>query len=185
MNESQGAGSHAGETLATKVPTLRMIAWEVTRSCNLNCVHCRAAAERGPYPGELSREEALALIDEIAAFSRPVVILTGGEPLLREDIYELASYGTQKGLRMVMAPNGTLLDAEKAARLKASGIQRVSISLDGATAESHDRFRQVEGAFSGALRGIEFLKQAGLEFQINTTVSRKNSQELPKLWTWP
>lgn len=170
-----------GETSESEVPTLRMIAWEVTRRCNLNCVHCRAAAERGPYPGELGTGEALALIDEIVSFTRPVVILTGGEPLMREDIYDLASYGTQKGLRMVMAPNGTLLDAEKAARLKASGIQRVSISLDGATAETHDRFRQVEGAFSGALRGIEFLKGAGLEFQINTTVTQKNFGELPRL----
>ena len=164
-----------------KVPPLRMIAWEVTRSCNLNCIHCRAAAKRGPYPGELNTEEALRLIDEIISFSQPVVILTGGEPLLRADIYELADYGSRLGLRMVMAPNGTLLDADKAARLKTSGIQRVSISLDGATAESHDWFRQVEGAFAGALRGIEFLKEAGLEFQVNTTVTLKNYHELPSL----
>ena len=111
-----------------------MVAWEVTRSCNLNCVHCRAAAERGPYPGELSTEESLRLIDGIASFSTPVVILTGGEPLLREDIYDIARYGTSRGLRMVIAPNGTLVDAEKARRLQACGIQRASISLDGATA---------------------------------------------------
>ena len=96
---------------------MRMVAWEVTRSCNLNCIHCRAAAERGPYPGELSTEECLRLIDGIVSFSTPVVILTGGEPLLREDIYDLARYGTSRGLRMVIAPNGTLVDAEKAARL--------------------------------------------------------------------
>jgi heme b synthase len=173
--------AEAKEESPKTAPPLRMIAWEVTRSCNLNCIHCRAAAQRGPYPGELNTVEALRLIDEIVSFSQPVVILTGGEPLLREDIYELADYGTRLGLRMVMAPNGTLLDADKAARLKTSGIQRVSISLDGATAESHDRFRQVEGAFAGALRGIEFLKDAGLEFQINTTVTLKNYHELPPL----
>lgn len=155
-----------------------MVAWEVTRSCNLNCIHCRAAASKGPYPGELTGKEALGLIEEIASFSAPVVILTGGEPLLREDIFDLARYGTHKGLRMVMAPNGTLLDAQKAGRLKESGIQRVSISLDGATAESHDHFRQVPGAFAGALKGIEFIKKAGLEFQINTTVTQRNHQEL-------
>jgi heme b synthase len=166
---------------AEVVPALRMIAWEVTRSCNLNCVHCRAAAQRGPYPGELSTEESLRLIDEIVSFSRPVIILTGGEPLLRKDIFDLASYGTGRGLRMTIAPNGTLLDAENAARLKACGIQRASISLDGATEESHDRFRQVRGAFVGALRGIQVLKEAGLEFQINTTVTRKNTQELPRI----
>jgi heme b synthase len=163
------------------VPPLRMIAWEVTRSCNLNCIHCRASAERGPYPDELTTGEAFRLIEEVVSFSRPVVILTGGEPLLRPDIFDLARYGTRKGLRMVMAPNGTLLDGDKAARLKDSGIQRVSISLDGAAAESHDRFRQVAGAFAGALRGIQFLKEAGLEFQINTTVTQKNFRELPQI----
>ena len=160
-------------------PPLRMVAWEVTRTCNLNCVHCRAAASRGSYSGELSTEKALGLIDEIVSFSRPVVILTGGEPLLRPDIYDLAAYGTSRGLRMVIAPNGTLLDSEKAARLKACGIQRASISLDGSNRESHDRFRQVEGAFDGALRGIQHLKDAGVEFQINTTITRKNRLELP------
>jgi len=181
MIEESDPPRKSDKTGILKVPDLRMIAWEVTRSCNLNCIHCRAAAQRGPYPGEMNTDEALSLIDEIVSFSQPVVILTGGEPLLRPDIYDLAGYGTRRGLRMVMAPNGTLLDAEKAARLKASGIQRVSISLDGATAESHDRFRQVEGAFAGALRGIEFLKEAGLEFQINTTVTLKNHHELPPL----
>ncbi len=171
----------AGNPGEGPAPALRMVAWEVTRSCNLNCVHCRAAAERGPYPGELSTEESLRLIDEIVSFSKPVIILTGGEPLLRKDIYDLASYGTSRGLRMVIAPNGTLLNAPKAARLKACGIQRVSISLDGFTEESHDRFRQVKGAFAGALRGIQFLKEAGLEFQINTTVTQKNYPELPRI----
>jgi len=165
----------------SKAPPLRMVAWEVTRSCNLNCIHCRAAAQRGPYPGELSKEESLHLIDEIVSFSKPVVILTGGEPLLRADIYDIARYGTNCGLRMVIAPNGTLVDVEKAGRLKACGIQRASISLDGATPESHDRFRRVEGAFDGALRGIESCKRVGLEFQVNTTVTQKNSSELPAI----
>jgi MoaA/NifB/PqqE/SkfB family radical SAM enzyme len=101
-----------------------------------------------------------------------VVILTGGA---REDIYDIARYGTSHGLRMVIAPNGTLVDAEKARRLQACGIQRASISLDGATQESHDRFRRVEGAFEGALRGIGFFKQVGLEFQVNTTVTQRNA----------
>jgi len=180
--ENQTSGNHQTENRGEKrVPVLRMVAWEVTRSCNLNCVHCRAAAGRGPYPGELSTDESLRLINGIVSFSKPVIILTGGEPLLRKDIYDLASYGTSRGLRMVIAPNGTLLDAAKAARLKGCGIQRVSISLDGATEESHDRFRQVEGAFAGALRGIKFLKEARLEFQVNTTVTQKNYPELPRI----
>ena len=157
---------------------LRMIAWEITRSCNLSCLHCRAAAEEGPYEGELSTQECFQFIDEVAAFSKPVVILTGGEPLLREDIFEVASYGTHKGLRVVMAVNGTLLDAQKASAAKKAGIQRVSISLDGSTAESHDRFRGVVGAYAGAMEGIKYLKEAGLDFQINTTVTKRNLREI-------
>jgi heme b synthase len=155
-----------------------MIAWEVTRSCNLSCLHCRAAAEQGPYAGELTTEECFKFIDGVAAFSKPVLILTGGEPLLREDIFEIASYGTHKGLRAVMAVNGTLLTAEKARAAKHAGIQRVSISLDGATAVSHDRFRGVTGAFAGAMEGINYLKEARLAFQINTTVTKRNLGEI-------
>jgi heme b synthase len=157
---------------------LRMIAWEITRSCNLSCLHCRAAAERGPYEGELTTEECFQFIDEIAAFSKPVLILTGGEPLLREDIFEVASYGTHKGLRVVMAVNGTLLDAQMASAAKEAGIQRVSISLDGATSENHDHFRGVVGAYAGAMDGIRYLKEAGLDFQINTTVTKRNLGEI-------
>lgn len=157
---------------------LRMIAWEVTRSCNLGCVHCRASSLRGPYEGELDTGKCLALLDEISSFARPVIILTGGEPLLRPDIFEIASHGTGKGLRMVLATNGTLVTGETARRLVESGIQRVSISIDGMDAESHDRFRAVEGAFGAALRGIEYLKEAGMEFQVNTTVTRDNIGQL-------
>ncbi len=163
------------------VPELRMVAWEVTRSCNLRCIHCRASAERGPYPGELSTEEALGLLQDMASFARPVVILTGGEPLLRSDILQLARRGTELGLRMVMAPNGTLLSVARARELSEAGIQRISISLDGASEETHDAFRCVPGAFQGALQGIRAAKEAGLPFQINTTVTQRNLQELPKI----
>jgi heme b synthase len=162
-------------------PELRMIAWEITRSCNLNCLHCRAAAERGPYKSELDTEDCFRFIDEVVTFSKPILILTGGEPLLREDIFDIASYGSHKGLRIVMAVNGTLLNAERAAEAKRAGIQRVSISLDGATAESHDRFRGVTGAFEGALDGINYLKETGLAFQINTTVTKRNLQEIENI----
>jgi MoaA/NifB/PqqE/SkfB family radical SAM enzyme len=102
---------------------LRMVAWEVTRSCNLSCIHCRAAARDEPYEGELSTDECFALLDDIASFARPVIILTGGEPLLRDDIFDIAEYGTAKGLRMVMAPNGTLVDARTAKRLQTARPQ--------------------------------------------------------------
>lgn len=153
---------------------LRLVAWEVTRSCNLNCVHCRASSESGPYEGELDTEKSLAVLHEIARTGRPIVILTGGEPLLRGDVFELAAHGTDLGLRMVMATNGTLLTPALAGKMTRSGIQRVSISLDGPDASSHDRFRQVQGAFEGALGGIDVLRKAGIEFQINSTITRHN-----------
>jgi heme b synthase len=164
-----------------KIPPLRLLAWETTRRCNLACLHCRAAAGSGPYPGELTTDEGIKLLDDLATMGQVVVILTGGEPLLREDIFDLTAYGTGLGHRMVMAVNGTLVTPAIAARLKDAGIQRVSISIDGATATSHDRLRAVEGAYAGALAGIAACRKAGLPFQINTTVTRTNRAELPAI----
>ena len=163
-------------------PSLRLLAWEVTRRCNLACLHCRAAAGKGPYPGELSTDEGLKLLDDLATLGQVVVILTGGEPLLREDIFELAAHGTKLGHRMVMAVNGTLLTPAIAARLKDAGIQRLSISIDGAGAASHDALRAVPGSYEGALSGIAACREAGLPFQINTTVTRANRAELPAIY---
>jgi AdoMet-dependent heme synthase len=165
------------------VPTIsydkvRMVAWEVTRSCNLNCVHCRAAANCGPYKGELSTGKCFQFIDEIAAISSPVIILTGGEPLLRPDIFDIAGYGTNKGLRMVMATNGTLVEPATAKKMIQSGIKRVSVSIDGKDAPSHDAFRQEKGAFAGAMAGIDAMKNAGMEFQINTTITTANLKQI-------
>lgn len=160
---------------------LRLVAFEVTRSCNLSCVHCRASSEYGPYPDELSTQEAFTLLKDIKRLGQPIVILTGGEPLLREDIFDIASYGTEMGLRMVMATNGTLLNQQTAKRIMASGIKRVSISLDGADSSSHDGFRRVQGSFDASLKGIQVLKDAGIEFQINTTIVKSNKDQLPKI----
>ncbi|MDI6777460.1 MAG: heme b synthase [Syntrophales bacterium] len=157
---------------------LRMVAWEVTRSCNLACVHCRASSRSGSYPGEFATDQCTRLLDEIAAFSKPVIILTGGEPLLREDIFEIVAYGNRKGLRMVMATNGTLVTGEIAGKMRQAGIKRVSVSIDGLDAKSHDTFRGVDGAFSGAMAGILAMKKAGIEFQLNTTVTRANLDQI-------
>ena len=165
-----------------KIPQLRLLAWETTRRCNLACRHCRAAAGSGPYPGELTTDEGMALLTDLATMGQVVVILTGGEPLLREDIFDLAAYGARLGHRMVMAVNGTLLTPRLAARLQDAGIQRLSISLDGAAAASHDQLRAVAGAFEGALAGIAACREAGLPFQINTTVTRANRAELPAIY---
>lgn len=156
----------------------RLVAWEVTRSCNLNCIHCRASSEKGPYQGELNTRKSIEILDQIARTGSPIIILSGGEPLLRPDIFELAEYGTGLGLRMVMGTNGTLLTSSVIEKIKSSGIQRISISLDGADSQSHDQFRKVKGAFDASLRGIALLKEAGIEFQINTTVTRHNLNQV-------
>jgi len=177
MNRNKPEGSH----VAVDTPLPRILAWEVTRSCNLNCVHCRASSKFGPYPHELDTNEARRVLDQIREVGAPIIILTGGEPLLRKDIYELARYGTDKGMRMVMGSNGTLITAKAARRIQEAGVKRVSISLDGATKASHDAFRQVEGAFDGAVRGISRLRDQGIPFQINTTITRHNLSELENI----
>jgi heme b synthase len=131
--------------------------------------------------GELSTRECYKVMDEIASMSKPIFIMTGGEPLLRPDIFDLARYGSKKGFRMVMATNGTLITEETIEEMKASGIQRISISLDGPNAETHDTFRKVNGAFEASIRGIRIAKKGGLEFQINTTVTRTNLQLVPEI----
>ncbi len=160
---------------------LRLVAWELTRSCNLSCSHCRAASNRGPYPGELSGEESLKLLDEIASFSSPIMILTGGEPLLRRDLMDIARHGTKLGLRMVLATNGTLLDRKIAKELKEAGIKRISVSIDGKDEKSHDDLRGVSGAFKGAIFGIESARSVDLSFQINTTITKRNLKELSEI----
>jgi heme b synthase len=159
----------------------RLIAWELTRSCNLDCIHCRAAARFGPYPNELATDECLKFLDNVASFSNPIMIMTGGEPMLRPDIWDIARHGTSLGLRMVMAPCGFLVTEETAKKMIDAGIQRVSFSIDGATAESHDNFRRVKGAFASVMKAIENVKKAGLDFQINTTITRHNLKELPEI----
>ncbi|MBW1667915.1 MAG: heme b synthase [Deltaproteobacteria bacterium] len=165
--------------LTDNVP--RLVAWEITRRCNLNCIHCRAAAERGPYPGELSSETCFNILEQISNLAKPIIILTGGEPLLREDIFEISLRGTRLGFRMVMATNGTLITPEVAKDMKASGIKRVSVSIDGASAAQHDEFRQVPGAFKGALEGIELLKKENIEFQLNTTITKHNLGQIEEI----
>lgn len=161
---------------------LSVVAWETTRRCHLSCRHCRGAARNEDYAGELNTDEGKRLIDAIASFSTPILILTGGEPMSRPDIYELARHATDAGLRTVMAPCGHLLNDETAPLLRDSGVRLLSISLDGPDAESHDSFRGVPGAFDGAMSGIECARRAGLGFQVNTTVTRLNVACLPDIY---
>lgn len=157
-----------------EAPICRLIAWEVTRSCNLACKHCRAEAHPEPYPGELTTAEAKKLIDSFGEVGNPLLIFTGGEPMLRPDIYELIKYAHDSGLICAFAPNGTLITPESAQKIKEAGVERCSISIDGPDAASHDAFRGIKGAFNASLAGMDCLKEAGVPFQINTTVTKDN-----------
>ncbi|NMC95351.1 MAG: radical SAM protein [Syntrophorhabdus sp.] len=162
--------------------TLRMVAWELTRNCNLNCVHCRAAASKGPHKEELTFAECKRILDQIAGFASPTIILTGGEPLMRDDIFEIIEYGNKQGLRLVIAINGTLLTEEKALKLRDGGIKRVSLSLDGKDAKAHDAFRGVDGSYNSVMKAADILNATGLPFQINTTVTRFNVSDLFEIY---
>jgi heme b synthase len=160
---------------------LRLVAWEMTRACNLACVHCRAGACPDADPDELSFEEGRSLIDGIAKVAKPILIMTGGEPLLRADFFDLARYAADCGLRPVLATNGVLVTDEAAGKIKKIGIARVSVSLDGATSEEHDSFRKVPGAFDASLRGVANLRGAGVSVQINTTLTSRNRHRLAQI----
>ncbi len=142
-----------------KTYPLRMVAWELTRNCNLDCLHCRARAGAGPFDNELSFDECARIIDDIAAFSSPTIIFTGGEPLLRPDIYPIIEYASSKGLRTVIALNGTLVTPGVAHKLKEAGILRVSMSIDGKDRETHDAFRRVSGSFDAVMRSASHFPQ--------------------------
>lgn len=162
-------------------PRLRLVAWEVTRRCNLLCAHCRASAVDEAYADELGTEACLRIVDEIVEVAQPIVILTGGEPLLRPDIYEIAKYATERGLRVVVGTNGTVIDGEVAASMKAAGIARAGISIDFPAPELQDEFRGMRGAFDSAVRGIEAAQGAGIPVQINSTITKMNARYLPEL----
>jgi radical SAM protein with 4Fe4S-binding SPASM domain len=157
----------------------RLIFWEVTKGCNLRCIHCRATATELSSPLDLPTSKALNLIEEIANYASPILVLSGGEPLYRADIFELARFGSRKGLRVALATNGTQVTAEVARKIVDAGIKRVSISLDGANAQTHDTFRGIPGAFDAAVRGLRNLQELGMSVQINTTIARHNAHELP------
>ncbi|MCK4620619.1 MAG: radical SAM protein [Desulfuromonadales bacterium] len=156
----------------------KWLAWESTQRCNLNCVHCRCSSDMRAAEGDFTTEEAFQLIDDICEVSKPVMVLSGGEPLLRADIFEIAEYGTSQGLRMCMATNGTLITDEVCAKMKKADIKMVSLSLDGSTAEIHDDFRSSPGAFAGALNGAEVLKRNGIKFLINSSFTKRNQHDI-------
>ena len=174
-------GGHSGEG-GSIWP--RLVFWETTAGCNLECSHCRRLdVSRELMRNDLSHEESLRLIDQLAAGGKPLLILSGGEPLMRPDVFDLAACARGLGLPVALATNGTLIDRRVAERIAAAGIRRVSISLDGADAQTHDEFRRIPGSFEGALEGIAQVRAAGIPVQINTTLARHNAHQLTDLFS--
>ncbi|SDJ68535.1 radical SAM protein, BA_1875 family [Halovenus aranensis] len=160
-----------------------VLIWEVTQACDLACKHCRAEAEPRRHPDELTTAEGKALLEEAAAFGDgQLVVLSGGDPLARGDVPELVEYGTDLGLRMTMTPSGTnSLTADRIQALADAGLRRMAVSIDGASAVSHDEFRQETGSFQQTIEAARHAKRAGLPLQINTTVCRDTVEELPAI----
>lgn len=163
------------------MPSLRLVFWETTKACNLTCRHCRAVPQASLGPNELTTSRAFDLIDAIAKVAKPILVLSGGEPLFRPDLFDIGEYGVQSGFRMALATNGTLVDGRIAAKIADTGFSRVAISLDGSNPETHDKFRGLPGSHARALRGLRALKDEGVSIQINSTIARHNVTELPAL----
>ncbi len=173
------AGAERAPASRAKRNELRLVFWETTAGCNLECVHCRRLdVAREMMQSDLTTAEAFRLVDQIAGVGDPILILSGGEPLIRPDILDIARHARGRGLTVSLATNGTLVTSKLARAIQAAGIARVAVSLDGARAETHDLFRRQLGSFHRALEGIGYLRWAGVPVQINTTVARHNQAEL-------
>jgi 12,18-didecarboxysiroheme deacetylase len=154
-----------------------VVVWNITRACNLNCMHCYAKATLKSMEKELSTDQAKVVIDDLAVFGAPVILFSGGEPLARRDLTELGSYAVSKGMRAVISTNGTLITKEKASELKQIGLSYVGVSLDGLE-EVNDRFRKKEGAFRSAISGIENSLEAGLKVGLRFTITKLNRDQV-------
>jgi AdoMet-dependent heme synthase len=156
--------------------------WEVTQACDLACVHCRASAQPNRHPMELSTDEGKHLIDQIAEMQVPVFVLTGGDPIKRPDLFELIAHARSAGVRVSLTPSATpLLTREIVSRLKDAGLARLAVSLDGASAATHDTFRGMSGSFARTMDAVQWANEVGLPVQINTTFSRRNIGEIDAL----
>jgi len=179
-------GVRARDVITTTPPVnaaLRrpVVVWNVGRRCNLHCVHCYSDSANRAYPGELTTTEGMSLLDNLAAFEIPVLLLSGGEPLMRSDIFELIAHARSVGLRTTLSTNGTLIDRSTAERLHALGVSYVGISLDGIGA-TNDRFRGHKGAFDKAMAGFRHCKAVGQRVGLRMTLTRRNCQDLDQLF---
>ena len=156
--------------------------WEVTQSCDLACKHCRAAAQPIAHPDQLTTDEGMALIDQIAEMQVPIFVFTGGDPLKRQDVFELIRYASAKGVKVAVTPSATpLLTREAIFKMKEAGLVRLGISLDGSTPEIHDAFRGLPGAWARTIQAIEWANEAGIPIQVHSTISRHNAHDLDNL----
>ena len=178
----KGSGQRAGETIPKKASERRpIVVWNITRNCNLKCIHCYNDSGVGKKFNDVSTEKAKTVLDDLAQFGVPSVLFSGGEPLMRPDLFELIQYADQKGLRTVISTNGTLITADVAKKIKDCGVSYVGISLDG-IGLINDKFRGMDGAFERAVRGIRNCMTAGVRIGLRLTLTRKNVQDLDALF---
>jgi len=158
-----------------------VVVWNMTRRCNLKCIHCYSNSRDIPYKNELTTDEGKTLISDLAAFRSPVILFSGGEPLMRGDLPELVEFAVDRGMRAVISTNGTLLTRKVVTLLKKTGISYVGVSLDGME-RTHDRFRGVEGAFDMTIKGIRTCLEEGIKVGVRLTMNRKNFSDIPAIF---
>ncbi|HOI74280.1 MAG TPA: 12,18-didecarboxysiroheme deacetylase [Syntrophales bacterium] len=176
--ESKRLPSHLLQFSADKRP---VVVWNMTRRCNLKCIHCYSSSRNIPYRDELTTEEGKALIADLASFGSPVILFSGGEPLIRKDLPELAQFAVDRGMRAVISTNGTLLTPERIRTFRAIGLSYIGVSLDGLK-ETHDFFRGVPGTFERTIRGIRDSRDAGIKVGVRFTVNRHNVKDVPAIF---
>jgi len=176
--ESRRLPSHLLQFSADKRP---VVVWNMTRRCNLKCIHCYSSSRNIPYRDELTTEEGKALLEDLAAFGSPVILFSGGEPLIRKDLPELAQFAVDRGLRAVISTNGTLLTPERIRVFREIGLSYIGVSLDGLK-ETHDFFRGVPGTFERTIRGIRDSRDAGIKVGVRFTVNRHNVKDVPAVF---
>ncbi|MGZ6274739.1 MAG: radical SAM protein [Syntrophales bacterium] len=158
-----------------------VVVWNMTRRCNLNCIHCYSSSQNIRYSNELTTDEGKKLISDLASFGSPVLLFSGGEPMIREDLPELAEFAVDQGIRVVLSTNGTLLTRELAYTFKKVGVSYVGVSVDGME-KTHDGFRGVKGAFDMTLKGIRICRDEGIKVGMRVTMNRKNIADIPALF---
>ncbi len=170
--------------MKTDESVLRLLFWETTAGCNLECIHCRRLdVSKELMKNDLSTEEAFAFLRNLSSYIKPILVLSGGEPLFRPDIFDIAKQARNEcGLTVALATNGTLIDETVARQIVEAGIQRVAISIDGADETTHDNFRKQAGSLAAALRGFQYLKRLGMSLQINCTVTQHNAHQIAMLY---